>query len=235
MRSSSQLSKSLSEVIHDKDAISCLKSFLKTQNEVHLIQFWCEADSFHATTMARLQNVTKSSTRKRRSNSYLKSKSEESDLKSSNLSECPKHTDSSRNELCSSVNDDDNFSRSKAVVQSHSADDITNKTDINWKSVESPTNFVDLENKCETPHSLDSSKQQNANETSPASCSPHGAKSETNSQNLPCQPIGEESIKCPDSSIVQSTEESVNDSIGKISSSSSQEDLASKLRKSECF
>ncbi|CAL1534676.1 unnamed protein product [Lymnaea stagnalis] len=75
MRSTSRLSKTLIEVIRDKDALSCFKSFMKSQSAEHIIQFWCEAESFHVSTLMRLrtqslQNISKSALHKRRSDSF---------------------------------------------------------------------------------------------------------------------------------------------------------------------
>ncbi|CAG5117418.1 unnamed protein product [Candidula unifasciata] len=75
LRTSSRLSKTLLEVIRDKDALACFKSFLSGQKADHLIQFWCDAESFHASTLTRmrthtLQSLSKSSLHKRRSNSF---------------------------------------------------------------------------------------------------------------------------------------------------------------------
>ncbi|XP_005106289.1 A-kinase anchor protein 10, mitochondrial [Aplysia californica] len=76
MRTSSRLSKTLLEVVRDQDALSCLKSFLRSQNAESLLQFWCDAESFHAATLTRrrthsLQHVSKGSLHKRRSGSVL--------------------------------------------------------------------------------------------------------------------------------------------------------------------
>lgn len=75
LRTSSRLSKTLLEVIRDKDALACFKSFLIGHKADHLIQFWCDAESFHASTLTRmrthtLQSLSKSSLHKRRSNSF---------------------------------------------------------------------------------------------------------------------------------------------------------------------
>ncbi|XP_013068214.2 A-kinase anchor protein 10, mitochondrial-like isoform X1 [Biomphalaria glabrata] len=74
LRTCSRLSKTLLEIVRDKDALSCFKAFLKSQMAEHLIQFWCEAESFHAATLMRLrtqslQSISKSAIHKRRSDS----------------------------------------------------------------------------------------------------------------------------------------------------------------------
>ena len=79
MRTSSRLSKTLLEIVRDKDALSCLKAFLKTQNADQLLKFWCDADSFHASTLTRLrthslQHASKCSNHKKRVDSVRSDK-----------------------------------------------------------------------------------------------------------------------------------------------------------------
>ncbi|KAH9502434.1 A-kinase anchor protein 10, mitochondrial [Bulinus truncatus] len=74
LRTSSRLSKTLLEIVRDKDALSCFKAFLRSQKADHIIQFWCEAESFHASTLMRLrtqslQSISKSAIHKRRCDS----------------------------------------------------------------------------------------------------------------------------------------------------------------------
>ncbi|XP_059144716.1 A-kinase anchor protein 10, mitochondrial-like isoform X2 [Physella acuta] len=71
LRNSSRLSKTLQEILRDKHALSCFKSFMRSQAAEHIIQFWCDAESFHASTLMRLrthslQSISKSSLHKRR-------------------------------------------------------------------------------------------------------------------------------------------------------------------------
>ncbi|RUS73926.1 hypothetical protein EGW08_018316, partial [Elysia chlorotica] len=54
LRSSSRLSKTLLEVVRDQNALACFKAFMKSQRAEHFIQFWCDAESFHATALTRL-------------------------------------------------------------------------------------------------------------------------------------------------------------------------------------
>ena len=59
MITSSRLSKTFHEVLHDKDALPYLREFMKSQNAEHIIQFWLDAESFQASswTCIRSQSV----------------------------------------------------------------------------------------------------------------------------------------------------------------------------------
>lgn len=105
LRNSSRLSKTLQEILRDKHALSCFKSFMRSQAAEHIIQFWCDAQSFHASTLMRLrthslQSISKSSLHKRRCRSGADNSSSGSSLVSPGVNSLPSpNTDTSSGEL----------------------------------------------------------------------------------------------------------------------------------------
>ncbi|GFN76823.1 A kinase anchor protein 10, mitochondrial [Plakobranchus ocellatus] len=84
LRTSSRLSKTLLEVVRDKNALACFKAFMKAQRAERLIQFWCDAESFHASTLTRMRtHLLQSHSRKRRTESSNSLASETSVVKES--------------------------------------------------------------------------------------------------------------------------------------------------------
>ncbi|ELT87067.1 hypothetical protein CAPTEDRAFT_222842 [Capitella teleta] len=53
---SSRLSKTLHEVLHDRDALPYLLQFLASKGNAHLLQFWLDVQSFQAASQSRLQS-----------------------------------------------------------------------------------------------------------------------------------------------------------------------------------
>ncbi|XP_023930046.1 A-kinase anchor protein 10, mitochondrial-like [Lingula anatina] len=67
---SSRLSKTIHEVLHDKDALAYFIQFMDSKHAVHLIKFWLDAESFQASSYSRirthsLQTLRKNSTLER--------------------------------------------------------------------------------------------------------------------------------------------------------------------------
>ena len=56
MITSSRLSKTFHEVLHDKDALPYFREFLKSQSAEHIIQFWLDAESFQASSWTRIRS-----------------------------------------------------------------------------------------------------------------------------------------------------------------------------------
>ena len=54
MKTSSRLSKTLQEILHDKDALHCFIQFMESQHAERFIRFWLDANSFRASTLTRL-------------------------------------------------------------------------------------------------------------------------------------------------------------------------------------
>ncbi|XP_070204322.1 A-kinase anchor protein 10, mitochondrial-like isoform X2 [Littorina saxatilis] len=84
MKTSSQLSKTLQEILHDKDALHCFIQFMESQHAERFIRFWLDANSFKAATLTRmrtntLQSVGSSAMLKRRSEASGGDDSAESD------------------------------------------------------------------------------------------------------------------------------------------------------------
>ncbi|XP_067671793.1 A-kinase anchor protein 10, mitochondrial-like [Haliotis asinina] len=55
MRTSSRLSKTLREMLHDQNGVACFLYYMKAQKAGNLIQFWLDAESFHASTVMRVR------------------------------------------------------------------------------------------------------------------------------------------------------------------------------------
>ncbi|XP_050410189.1 A-kinase anchor protein 10, mitochondrial isoform X2 [Patella vulgata] len=53
MRTTSRLSKALTEIIHDRDALPLFISFMETKKADHFIRFWLDAESFQIATLTR--------------------------------------------------------------------------------------------------------------------------------------------------------------------------------------
>ncbi|KAK7488210.1 hypothetical protein BaRGS_00020517 [Batillaria attramentaria] len=71
MKTSSRLSKTLQEILHDKDALHCFIEFMESRQADRFIRFWLDANSFRAATLTRmrshsLQSVSSSAILKRR-------------------------------------------------------------------------------------------------------------------------------------------------------------------------
>ena len=56
MITSSRLSKTFHEVLHDKDALPYLIQFLSANNAQHIIKFWLDAESFQASAWTRIRS-----------------------------------------------------------------------------------------------------------------------------------------------------------------------------------
>ena len=54
MKTSSRLSKTLQEILHDKDALHCFIQFMESQHAERFIRFWLDANSFRASTLTRM-------------------------------------------------------------------------------------------------------------------------------------------------------------------------------------
>lgn len=55
MKTSSRLSKTLQEILHDKDAVHCFIQFMESQHAERFIRFWLDANSFRASTLTRMR------------------------------------------------------------------------------------------------------------------------------------------------------------------------------------
>ncbi len=55
----SRLSKTLREILHDRDALPHFIQFMETRGAGHLVRFWLDVESFHASTATRLQMVNR--------------------------------------------------------------------------------------------------------------------------------------------------------------------------------
>ena len=55
MKTSSRLSKTLQEILHDKDALHCFIQFMESQHAERFIRFWLDANSFRASTLTRMR------------------------------------------------------------------------------------------------------------------------------------------------------------------------------------
>ena len=56
MITSSRLSKTFHEVLHDKDALPYFIQFMGSQNAEHIIKFWLDAESFQASSWTRIRS-----------------------------------------------------------------------------------------------------------------------------------------------------------------------------------
>ena len=56
VQTSSRLSKTFQEIIHDSNALECLLQYLDSQDAGHLLRFWHDANSFQASTLTRLHS-----------------------------------------------------------------------------------------------------------------------------------------------------------------------------------
>ncbi|XP_041348030.1 A-kinase anchor protein 10, mitochondrial-like [Gigantopelta aegis] len=56
MRTSSRLSKTLQEILHDRNAVTCFLEFLESLKAGHLLKFWLDAESFHASSVLRMRS-----------------------------------------------------------------------------------------------------------------------------------------------------------------------------------
>ncbi|XP_064612788.1 A-kinase anchor protein 10, mitochondrial-like [Liolophura sinensis] len=66
LRTSSRLSKTFQEILHDKDALPYFIQYMESKDADHLIRFWLDAESFQAATWTRIrtqsmQSLSKSS------------------------------------------------------------------------------------------------------------------------------------------------------------------------------
>ena len=61
---SSRLSKTLTEVLHDKEALPYFIQFMATRKGEHLIKFWLDAESFQASSWTRIRSHSLKSVRK---------------------------------------------------------------------------------------------------------------------------------------------------------------------------
>ncbi|XP_076453069.1 A-kinase anchor protein 10, mitochondrial-like [Babylonia areolata] len=71
IKTSSRLSKTLQEILHDKDALHCFLQFMESRQAERFIRFWLDANSFRVATLTRmrthsLQSVASSALLKRR-------------------------------------------------------------------------------------------------------------------------------------------------------------------------
>lgn len=60
----SKLSKSLDEILKDKDALSCFIEFMESRKSGQYIRFWLDAESFQVSTWSRLRSQSLNSARK---------------------------------------------------------------------------------------------------------------------------------------------------------------------------
>ena len=56
MRTSSRLSKTLQEILHDRNAVVCFLEFLESRKAGHLLKFWLDAESFQASSILRMRS-----------------------------------------------------------------------------------------------------------------------------------------------------------------------------------
>ncbi|KAL5015934.1 hypothetical protein ScPMuIL_005523 [Solemya velum] len=64
MRTSSRLSKTLLEILHDKDALSYFVQFMESRKAGQLVRFWLDSESFQAATWSRIRTHSSNSLRK---------------------------------------------------------------------------------------------------------------------------------------------------------------------------
>ena len=84
LQTNSRLSKTLSEILHDKDALPHLIKFLYARGGEYFIKFWLDAESFQATAWTRIRThsqneLRKSSVRSRKRTDSSKSENEETE------------------------------------------------------------------------------------------------------------------------------------------------------------
>ena len=216
LRSSSRLSKTLMEVIAHKDALVCLKAYLRSQNADHLIQFWCDAESFHAATLTR-RRTHKNSLHKRCSNSILEKETQGcsyggQDSRPDSLDVIPHDGDITHQ------SDKDNHRKSHQVSNIKERTDSTSST-----SMTAP----------DTLHSEAGSRLSKCGDDDNR-VSSYGDLTETSSHNI-VDIQGSEGLSLnkhpPDSTNSTPVEHSVKP----VPSSSSQEDISTKLKKSKCM
>ncbi|KAL3856182.1 hypothetical protein ACJMK2_010964 [Sinanodonta woodiana] len=64
LQTASRLSKTLQEIIHDRDALPHFIRFMESQKAGQLIRFWLDAESFQASTWSRIRSHSLNKTRK---------------------------------------------------------------------------------------------------------------------------------------------------------------------------
>ncbi|XP_071094421.1 A-kinase anchor protein 10, mitochondrial-like [Haliotis cracherodii] len=74
MRTSSRLSKTLREMLHDQNGVACFLYYMKAHKAGNVIQFWLDAESFHASTVMRVRTHSLNSVACNHGNSHVSTK-----------------------------------------------------------------------------------------------------------------------------------------------------------------
>lgn len=93
LRTSSRLSKTFQEILHDKDALPYFIQYMESKDADHLIRFWLDAESFQAATWTRIrtqsmQSLSRSSVGRSSETDYQKH-SEDTSVKGENSAISP--------------------------------------------------------------------------------------------------------------------------------------------------
>lgn len=90
MRTSSRLSKTLKEILHDKDALGYFIQFMESKKAGQYIRFWLDAESFQASTWSRIRTHSFNLSRK---NSMKRQNHSDTQLADSKTTTIPEHSE----------------------------------------------------------------------------------------------------------------------------------------------